>query len=101
MPGQDWVQGTRVRLGRDAGVRIFGCCSAAARGVDVEGTGFEGTLLELVFSIGTGLVVGGLDLCIFIFQALDGELVLRILCLWELDLRIVGLLVFKLWKNCL
>ena len=97
MPGQDWVQGTRVRLGRDAGVRIFGCCSAAARGVDVEGTGFEGTLLELVFSIGTGLVVGGLNLCIFILWALDpGVLDLRILCLWELDFRIVGISVFNL-----
>lgn len=96
MPGQDWVQGTRVRLGGDAGVKLLGCCSAAAGGGDVEGTGIESTLLEVVFTIVTGLVVGELDLCIFILWALDGVLDLRILCIWELDLRIAGLSVFNL-----
>ena len=97
MPGQGWVQGTSVRLGGDAGVRLWDCCSAADGGGDVEGTGIESTLLEIVFSIGTGLVVGGLNLCIFILWALDpGVLDLRILCLWELDFRIVGISVFNL-----
>ena len=104
MPGQDWVQGTSVRLGGDAGagVGLLGCCSAAAGGGDVEETGVEGTLLARVFSIGVGLVVGGLDLCIFILWVLDpGALDLRILCLWVLDLRILDLWVLVAFlKNC-